>query len=160
MSPYHQEHWHNIHSEIQAVSQFVLWREDQKPGKTKPDKVPLDHQTWLFSNAHDSANWLAFDQACALALQQAVGIGFVLTPHDPFACIDLDGCIGPGDVLSLMAREIALGFPGAWIERSHSGQGLHIWVKGAVPGGGRRGNGIEAYSAKRFIALTGKAFHL
>lgn len=160
MQTYHQEHWHNIHPEIQAVNQCVLWREDWKPGKSKPDKVPLDWQTGKFRNAHDPANWLAFDQACALARQQAVGIGFVLTPHDPFACIDVDGCIGPGGVLSPTAREIVLGFPGAWIERSHSGHGLHVWIKGTVPDGGRRGGGIEAYSAKRFIALTGKAVQL
>lgn len=158
MPRYHQEDWSNIHAEIQAVSQFVLWREDQKPGKPKPDKVPLDPRTGLFGNAHNPANWLAFDQACALARQQAVGIGFVLTPHDPFACIDLDACIAPGDVLSPLVQEITLGFPGAWIERSHSGLGLHVWIKGTVPGGGRRGNGIEAYSAKRFIAMTGKGF--
>jgi primase-polymerase (primpol)-like protein len=160
MQTYHQEHWQNVHSEIQPWPQFVLWAEDWKPGKPKADKVPRDPRTGLFGSAHDPANWLTFDQACALARQQGVGIGFVLTPHDPFACIDLDGCIGPGDVLSPLAREIALGFPGAWVERSHSGHGLHVWVRGSVPGGGRRGNGIEAYSEKRFIALTGKAFQL
>ena len=47
--------------------------------------------------------------------------------------------------------------PGAAVEVSHSGRGLHIWGTGAaaLPFDGKRNmqHGIELYSAKRFIAL-------
>ena len=159
MQNYFNDHWGNIPDEIKAWPQFVLWREDQKPMKAKPDKVPLEPRTGQFGTAHSPANWLSFDRACSTALQWGVGIGFVLTPHDPFACIDLDGCIGPDGALTPQAREIVDGFRG-WVECSHSGTGLHVWIKGNVPDGGRRGKGIEAYSAKRFIAMTGRGFAL
>jgi primase-polymerase (primpol)-like protein len=162
MQNYLNDHWQNIPDEIKAWPQFVLWREDQKPMKSKPDKVPLDPRTAQFGTAHSPANWLSFDRACSAALQWGVGIGFVLTPHDPFACIDLDGCVTPDGAVSPVALEIVHSFRG-WVEHSHSGRGLHVWIKGTVPGGGRRGgkgNAIEAYSAKRFIAMTGRVFAL
>jgi primase-polymerase (primpol)-like protein len=157
MQNYFNDHWGNIPDEIKAWPQFVLWREDQKPMKSKPDKVPLNPRTGQFGTAHSPANWLSFDQACNMAVQRGVGIGFVLTPHDPFACIDLDGCIAIDGTLTPQALEIVEGFRG-WVECSHSGKGLHVWIKGNVPDGGKRGNGIEAYSAKRFIAMTGRGF--
>lgn len=157
-----ENNFENIPAELRALPQFVLWREVQKPGEPKPRKVPLDPQSARFTNVHEPKNWLAFDQACTLARARGVGIGFVLTAADPFACIDLDGCIAPDGALSPLAQAVVAGFPGAWVERSHSGKGLHIWIKGTVPDGSKTGTTtqsgggkIEAYSAGRFIALTG-----
>lgn len=50
-------------------------------------------------------------------------------------------------------------FPGAWIELSPSGEGLHIW--GTTPVGPDRsavigGLKVEFYSTGRYITVTGK----
>ncbi|RCW79977.1 AAA family ATPase [Paracoccus lutimaris] len=139
----------NIPQELRSWPQWVCH---------DADKRPTNAHTGQPASVTDPTTWANFDEACrAQAAGKGVGIGFVLTERDPFTCIDLDGCIGPGDVLSPPAQEIGQGFD-SWTERSRSGRGLHIWIKGKVPGGGRRIPGVEAYSEGRFIAMTGDVF--
>lgn len=121
-------------------------------------KRPNNHRTGLPASVTDPSSWGTFEQACeAVKAGKGVGIGFVLTANDPFACIDLDACIGPDGALSPLARSVLDRFD-TWAEVSRSGRGLHVWIMGAVPGGGRRIPGVEVYSEGRFIAMTGKAF--
>jgi primase-polymerase (primpol)-like protein len=44
----------------------------------------------------------------------------------------------------------------SYSEVSPSGRGLHVYVRGAIPGGGRRSRNVEAYSERRFFAVTGQ----
>lgn len=130
----------NIPQELRSWPQWVCH---------DADKRPTNAHTGQPASVTDPTTWATFDEACrAQAAGKGVGIGFVLTDRDPFTCIDLDDCIGPGDVLSPPAQEIGQGFD-SWTERSRSGRGLHIWIKGKVPGGGRRIPGVEAYSEGR-----------
>lgn len=122
-------------------------------------KRPVNPHTGLPASVTDPTTWAGSDQAlAAVAAGKGVGTGFVLTAGDPFACIDLDACIGPDGALSPLAQEVGQGF-NSWTERSRSGRGLHVWIKGAVPGDGRRIPGVEVYSEGRFIAMTGDVFH-
>lgn len=69
-----------------------------------------------------------------------------------FACIDLDDCF-TGKQLQPWAKTILDAAPGAWAERSISGNGLHIF--GLLPEAkGRRFGQAEIYSDKRFIRTT------
>jgi len=72
------------------------------------------------------------------------------------ACLDLDHCLTDGRpdqrALDVLAR-----VPGAYVEVSPSGDGLHVW--GTAPERpGRRRDGVEAYSVGRYITVTGRAF--
>jgi len=79
----------------------------------------------------------------------------VLTDNDPYFCIDLDHA-WDGTRWSQLAMDTLSRFPGAYIEVSHSGDGLHIIARGAPPEGyGTRGPGVELYTRARFIAITG-----
>lgn len=87
-----------------------------------------------------------------LAAVQGGPHGFML--GGGFACIDLDGCITTAGRLSSWAQQIIDAVPGAFVERSVSGRGLHIF--GLLPEApGRNLGAVEVYSRSRFIRTTG-----
>lgn len=69
---------------------------------------------------------------------------------DGLACWDLDGVLD-GGVLHPEARAILdqVGRDALWVERSMSGDGLHVFV---------RGERVSYYSRERFIAVTGDRY--
>lgn len=71
-----------------------------------------------------------------------------------FACIDLDDCISTSGALAPWAKQIIEAVPAAFVEKSVSGRGLHIF--GLIPEGpGRKVGRAEVYSRARFIRTTG-----
>lgn len=82
------------------------------------------------------------------------------------ACLDLDHCLD-GGVLASWAVEAVAMIPAdaiLWVERSLSGDGVHVFHR-APEGPGRRrvmpdGGGVEWYSRARFIAVTGDHFRI
>lgn len=72
---------------------------------------------------------------------------------DGLGCFDLDHCLD-GDTLSVQAAELLASVTPIWVERSVSGDGLHIFVATDAIKGYRR-NGIEFYPRSRFIRVTG-----
>lgn len=144
---------------LSQYRQFVLCQFVPKAnGKT--DKWPVDPSTMLPGSIHDTTIWMDAATACAraTALGSVYGVGFVFTVNDPFFFLDLDACIDieTGE-LSDIANELLTAAPGAAIERSHSGTGLHIFGRGTF-GGHKKKNvplGIEFYTELRFAALTG-----
>lgn len=75
---------------------------------------------------------------------------------DGLGCIDLDHCLVDGEANEL-AREVLASVDPVWVERSMSGDGLHIFIE-AEPAPGRTMPGFEVYSRERFIVVTGDAF--
>jgi hypothetical protein len=97
--------------------------------------------------------WLAYH----LASGETVGLGF-RPAGTGLVCIDMDDCVtaegwSPG-ALAVMGR-----LPGALIEQSTSGTGLHLWCTVQGDGPGRRGRvetpygAMECYGEGQFIAL-------
>lgn len=119
---------------------------------TGPDKRPMTVDGRAAS-AIDPGTWADFDTACQSAADRGWGVGYVLTANDPFACIDMDVKDGtPPDALDRY-RSIIEAFD-SYTERSRSGRGWHVWVRGKI-GKGRRRDGVEVYSQERFIVCTG-----
>lgn len=108
-------------------------------------------------DAHDPANWMPFAEAHALAAANKWEIGFVLTAHDPFFCIDIDHCLLPGGKQwSPLAVELMRRMNGARMERSISDTGIHIWGSyRTIPPHKCKNTklGLELYHEKRFIVL-------
>lgn len=128
------------------LNHWVNWREEHRPGAPKPAKVPT------CGNPHDPTNWLPYALAAAI---DPAHIGFVLTANDPYFCIDLDHA-WDGREWSALSSAVLSMFPGAYVEISYSGDGLHIIGRGALPPGySTRGVGVECYTDARFIAITG-----
>ena len=137
---------------------YVLSPSTSRPGKT--DKFPVDGRTGRVANAHDPAIWTDAPTACAAAARLGVGygVGFVFTERDPFWFLDLDNCLLPDNsAWSPLALSLVAALPGAAIEVSSSGRGLHIFGTGAMPAHGCKNTalGLELYHTGRFVALTG-----
>ncbi|MFC4409437.1 DUF927 domain-containing protein [Chungangia koreensis] len=148
----------NIPEDLQTYPQFTLWKSEAKYNKqknrTEYSKRPCDI-SGNFINWKDSQNLLPF-QVVQEAYEKGGfnGIGFVLTDNDPFVCIDLDAeSIDeiPEDKMSLVNV--------SYTEKSPSGNGLHIWLKGKKPDWiGTKQNGIEFFGSNRFVTVTGDVY--
>ncbi|MGL4249146.1 MAG: DUF5906 domain-containing protein, partial [Aeromonas sp.] len=85
-------------------------------------------------------------------------MAFILSDDDPFFFVDIDDCLLPDRTWSPIAIELCTQFAGAAVEVSQSGRGLHIIGSiDQVPEHGCKNIplGMECYTGKRFIALTG-----
>jgi hypothetical protein len=144
---------------MRAYRQFILYQLAPRPdGRT--DKFPVNpHTGRVDASAHDPAIWMDADTAAALAVRYgpSYGVGFVFTEADPFFFIDIDGALQPDGQWSPIAQWMVERFPGACVEVSQSGRGLHIIGSGR-PVEHRSKNAeyhLEYYTALRFVALTG-----
>ena len=140
------------------LPQYIAWKSVPNRDGEKPLKVPVHHQTGEPCDPLLAANWTTFEEAERMyRLIGATGVGFVLTTADSYVCLDLDACLQDDGTRSQFALEILGRFPGAYVERSFSGNGLHIWFQATLPPGHRTRRaevpGLEVYSQKRFIAL-------
>ena len=141
--------------------QFILWREDPPiESGGKPRKVPLHPTGKCAANLKESANWLsadsAFSRADLLSTEKSpIRVGFVLTASDPFFCLDVDSAATGDGGWSPLVAELAQQLPGAAIEVSYSGRGLHIWGQAGQIEHACRNTalGLELYTEQRFIAL-------
>jgi hypothetical protein len=112
-----------------------------------------------------TANCCDFESALEFKeLNPSWGIGFVLSETDTYTCIDLDvknHINYPDDPALWTSQEnldrfwkIVTMFD-SYTERSASGQGLHIWLRGRIGLGVHGKDGVEVYSQERFIVCTG-----
>lgn len=110
--------------------------------------------------------WTDFESVCEYAETHSPhGIGFVLSASDPFVCIDLDvknAANEPDQALWTTQQELdryqkIIAAFGSYTEISASGHGYHVWVRGSIGKGVRRGR-VEVYSQERFIVCTGNVF--
>jgi putative DNA primase/helicase len=148
----------NIPNEIKALNQWVAWQGEQKDNG-KITKRPVNPMTGKYARTNDPSTWSSFDAAVSSCEKYGLqGVGFVFTADDAYAGIDLDGCLdSETGVLSPEAREILDTFS-SYTEISPSGEGLHVFVKGRLPGGGRKNGKVEVYDQGRFFTVTGDRF--
>lgn len=145
----------NIPESLRAFPQWVLWRGVWNDDRAKWDKRPFQPNGRPASST-DPETWSDFSEVMA-ALEddgEFTGVGFVLTASDPFCGIDLDHCVDERGVVAPGASRIVDKLE-SYSEVSPSGTGIRIFVKGALPPGGRRKDKIELYDDTRFLTLTG-----
>jgi len=144
-----------------AYPSWICWI--ARPSQTKPgklEKFPIHHQTGHFVDAHDPANWTnpetAMVRAPGFNQGWGSGAGFVFTDADDFFFLDIDGCF-VNDQWTPLAQELIARLPGAACEVSASGRGLHLFGRTGPLEHGTRNIplGLELYTRKRFVALTG-----
>lgn len=145
----------NVPHEMTACPQWIVWRYEDTDGK-KPTKVPYSPRSGKLASVTDPQTWATYEEVRAcLETGWYAGAGFVLTDGDPYAFIDLDD--SEGDHETHQKQLAVVGETTSYAERSPSGKGLHIIVKGTVPSGRRRGK-IEVYSSLRYMTMTGDVY--
>ncbi len=160
-------HPDNIPDELKQLPQWVCWkwelRADSK-GALKWTKPLHNARTGHYADSTRAETWAAFEEALAAA-PRFDGIGVVFSPDDPHAGVDLDNCIDAGGVLAPWAADIVAQLD-TYAEVSPSGTGLKLWVKGALPPGGRSKGGrgedgrgkVEVFNMGRYFTVTGHSF--
>lgn len=135
--------YENIPMELRERLQWVV---------AGPDKVPLNPRTGQPASVVDPGTWGTFNDACRAGMKH---IGFVLTHNDPYCIIDLDNKVEKPVTQEEWAvhQRILTQFE-SYTERSASGRGYHVVIRGKLPRGRRRGN-VEVYSAERYMVFTG-----
>lgn len=147
----------NIPQELKDRPQWVCWKSLIDPDKPKPRKLPVDPKTGKAASSTNPNNWGTFDQAIKHFNKGGCkGIGFVFSENDPYVGIDLDNCRNKenGDIQP-WAQEIISSFD-SYTEVSPSGTGVHIIVKGLLPGRGKKIGDIEIYDKDRYFTVTGE----
>lgn len=140
--------------------QFILSKlvPDQN-GKTI--KIPCN-ASGVTINALDPENWMSLEEAESIAsTRDDFAVAFVFTKDDPYFFVDIDHCLmSDGESWSPLAYEILNLFPGAYVEVSQSGTGLHIFGSYTqMPAHGCKNTslGIEFYHENRFAVLGSNA---
>jgi len=156
---------------IQAIGplanarQFIVYALVPKAGTWKSDKVPVNPATGGSPaypiDAQDPANWLTAHEAVQFAAMCGPqhGVGIVIAERSGLFCVDLDDCLQPDGTWTPHAVAACGRFPGAYVEVSPSGRGLHIFGRytGVLPPHSSKCGPLktETYTRLRFIALTG-----
>lgn len=145
----------SIPNELKELKQWCLWKYEDV-GAIKPTKVPYDKEGHKLS-VIDPSHWIAFSDVVSVYRAGGYdGIGFIFTQFDPYAFIDLDAT----DDKEHSERQLKIFKEfDSYSEKSPSGKGLHIIVKGSIAQGRKRAD-VEIYSSGRYATMTGNSFHL
>lgn len=149
---------HELPSELVALNSWVAWRLEQKPGKAKPDKIPVSPITGRRTDWTNPANHGDFETARDYAEAHKMhGLGIVLTPGCGLAGGDLDGCVDPDTGEPNEAASAILSEVDTYAELSPSLAGIRFIARGSFGGhtGNNREAGVELYEAGRFLTITG-----
>ena len=145
----------NIPDELKQLNNWCVWKFENRNGKRT--KIPFNAATGEFAKSNDKSTWSSYETA--VNAEGVDGIGFFFEP--PYLGIDIDDIdddlhrFKQGDKLDNIVSEFNEAFK-SYTEVSPSGNGLHIIVKGKIPGTRRRKGNIEMYDSGRFFTMTGK----
>jgi len=140
-------------SELRGYKQWVTFRTeyDQKGKPTKPPRTP---RTQRYADPSDPSTWDTLREAVnALRSGEMQGIGFVFTDIDPFTALDLDLCVGNNRSVNYTEQQYVNYF-NSYTEISPSGHGLHILIKGKLPGQNRKIDNLDIFSRGHYMTLT------
>lgn len=126
-------------------------------GRPRIKKAPRNTAGFNISKSKPE-QWVSFDAATiAFNPERFTGIGVLLNANDGLVGIDLDDvealfCEQPNVKNIVIEAEKA----GIYCEKSPSGTGLRMFVRGRLPDNdGRRKGGVELYSHVAFLTVTG-----
>lgn len=151
-----------VPEELRERPQWVGWKYEVRDGNAT--KVPMNVGTGRMASSTDPNTWCGFDEAVRGLPRHPdwAGIGFVFSPDDPIAGVDLDECIDDEGNIVPSAREIIEALD-SYTEVSPSGRGVKIHIRAnkgdekrskskAIPGFKES----EVYDRGRYFTVTGR----
>ena len=148
----------NFPYELLDAPQWGVYKLEEPEGK-----VPYSPIDGRRASSTDSSAWTTYAQALGKYQSGSYdGLGFVFTESDSFAGIDIDDAFDTDGSLKPAAQAI-VDTLNSYTERSPSGMGVHIIVKGVEPqpAAKKHYNGlksVELYSNGRYFTMTGDHF--
>lgn len=137
----------NIPQEIQSLRQWVCADGDSK--------CPKSALTYGYASSTDPTTWGTFKAVCSAVEKKVFDyVGFVFNDNGIIGIDIDDGYDGEG-FLSPLAADI-IGKCKSYTEKSKSGRGFHILLRGNLPFKGKNNrNGVEIYKTARYFIMTG-----
>lgn len=137
----------NIPIELQNLDQWVCTKGDSK--------IPMNAKRPFPASSTDQRTWSSFETAISSVADGIYDyVGFVFNDNG-LVGIDIDDGYGEDGFLSQIAVDI-IGKCKSYTEKSKSGRGFHILLKGNLPFKGKNSlNGVEIYKAARYFIMTG-----
>ncbi len=143
---------------LRQRAQWVAWTYVLRDGQKT--KCPVSSTRGGKASSINPATWGTFEQALAACQNctDLVGVGFVFTPDDPYAGIDLDDCIDSGGQIKPWALAFLTQLD-SYSELSPSGTGVKVFVQARKAGSRARrpyaDGQVEMYDRGRFFTVTG-----
>ena len=136
-----------IPKELKDLNQWV--------GVGIDSKVPMRVDTLFAASSIDPNTWGTFaDAKEAVELGELSYPGFVFNDNG-IVGVDIDDGYDEDGLLSELAIDI-IGKCHSYTEKSKSGRGFHILLKGDIPFKGKNNlNGVEIYKQSRYFIMTG-----
>ena len=137
----------NIPDELKYLPQWV--------GVGVDSKVPMRVDTLYSASSTNPDTWCSFDSAReAIEMGEITYPGFVFNDNG-IVGIDIDEGYAEDGFMSELAADI-IGKCKSYTEKSKSGRGFHILLKGELPFKGKNNlKGVEIYKSARYFIMTG-----
>lgn len=118
-------------------------------------KTPMQAERRKPASVSDPSTWTSFDiAAAAVRAGRYDFVGFVFNGNG-IVGIDIDAGLNAYGGLTPMAHNVIYRI-GSYTERSRSGRGFHVFVRGTLPYGGfNNREGLEMYQSGRYFIMTG-----
>jgi len=175
---YNENHYsHHFHIGMHNLKNekiWLVWRAEEvkTPGSDAVKNKRYTKVPYQINGRHastvDPATWVTFDEAQAAAQNPQLGfsgIGFTISKHLPLLCIDLDHCLNEAGELTREDFAAVVDAANSYVERSPSGDGLHIILSLADhfsllsnKNVNDDGTAFECYTEGRYFTFTGNPF--
>ena len=149
-----------VPDEMKARPNWVVVKTWWNADKAKYNKRPVNCNSdkGEYAESDNPETWTTFDNALKYLKEKGgTTVAYALDGKDNVSCIDLDRCYDENGQSSALAKEILSKCGKTYVEKSVSGNGLHIFGKtsGMDIRTFSKDGDLEFYQKEHFIAMTG-----
>ena len=149
-----------VPDEMKARPNWVVvktWWNAEK-GKYNKRPVNCNSDKGEYAESDNPETWTTFDNALKYLKEKGgTTVAYALDGKDNVSCIDLDHCYDENGQQTALAKEVLSKCGKTYVEKSVSGNGLHIFGKtgGMDIRTFSKDGDLEFYQKEHFIAMTG-----